>query len=223
MAITDIVILGSICSEMARSPGTLNDIIPPASAKPCAEIARGDIGTITEVNYMSRPCVELANSGTVIPDVSTVAYGIQYGNSGTQYTGALIVGGMAWNATLAKESGANARGNSGTCAKLTPLSNVSFGYWHFYIPVSGSPFTFSFWHKISSGWNGSLNVTIFDIDQSTKLLSSQSVTLVNDGNYHQYISSGCLPPSGIGMCLIRIEIQDGNVTGYVFIDDVGAV
>lgn len=130
----------------------------------------------------------------------------------------LICGGMARYATLSKEIGSNARGGNGTCAKLKPSNTTTYGYWYFYVPVS-STFSLSLWHKISSGWNGVLKISIYDIDQSTILLNSENISLVDDDSYHLYTSTPCTP-SAAGLCLIRIEILDGSTSGHVFIDDV---
>ena len=225
-AFTDIVVNSNLCAEMSRGNGSLNDIdICPRctlTANTCAEISRGNVGSLTDIKAGQQASVELGNDVAIFPSVDSVKIGTTFGWNNA-LTGTLIVGGMASGfLALTKATGSDARGGSGTCAKLTPTSTINFGYWHFYIPVAGSsPFAFSFWHKISSGWNGLLKVTVFDTDQVTKLLSSVLVSLIDDRTYHQHLCNPCAP-TNTGMCLVRIEIEDGSTTGYVFIDDVGA-
>jgi hypothetical protein len=123
-------------------------------------------------------------------------------------------------ATLDKITGAEARGGSGTCAKFTPLSTTAYGYWNFYVPCEAATlFKLNFYHKISTAWNGLLKVTIYDTDQTTKLLTSEAVSLIDDAAYHLYTSTGVTPTSQ-GLCKIVVEIQDGSTTGYVYIDDI---
>ena len=140
-----------------------------------------------------------------------------------QRTGSRVVGGLATdNVTLAKETGANARSGSGTCAKLTPTNNAAYGYWYFYVPVTASTaFTLSFWHKIASGFSGLVKCSIYDTDQSTLLLTSQTVTLTDDGAYHQYTATQ-VTPTDTGMCLVRVEVQKdaGDTTEAIYIDDI---
>lgn len=152
------------------------------------------------------------------PIVGNVFSGIDTGNN----VGTLIVGGMASNgAVLLKTTGAAARGGSGTCAKLTPPASPIWGYWDFYVPVNTNMLTFSMWHKISASWNGSLKISIYDTDQTSLLITSETVTLTDDGDYHEY-SASSMYPAAVGLCRIRIEIQDGGTTGYVYIDDITA-
>lgn len=218
MALTDIVFKGTaISNELARGNGTLTDIVPKAATD--LELARGNIGVFTDIVYQPRVISEITKT---LPGASDVRHGVQYGAGGTQFTGTLIVAGQAsYYATIAKETSANARGGTGTCAKFSPTSTTSWGYWHLYVPVTAATaFVLNFYHKISTNWNGQLKVTIYDTDQTTVLLSSQSITLTNDAAYHSYISTQVTPTS-TGMCLLRLEIIDGSTTGYVFIDDIG--
>jgi hypothetical protein len=222
MAILDIVFKSRICFEENRGSGVLGDIVCAKDIEPCCEENRGDIGVIFDIFSIQPPLLPAITFVTQA-SIDDVRFGVQYGNDGTQFTGTLVVGGAtSCFATLEKNTD-HAKGGSGTCAKLTPTSTASSGYWHFYIPViSEIPFVFSFWHQISTAWNGTLKVTIYDTDQITPLLSSESVSLIDDGQYHQHFCTQCTP-STVGMCLIRIEIQDGTNTGYVYIDDIGAV
>lgn len=82
-------------------------------------------------------------------------------------------------------------------------------------------FSLSFYHKISSGFNGSMKVTIYDTDQTSVLLNSETVTLVDDGYYHRYLST-LVTPSATGLCLVRIETLQGahSSTDAIYIDDV---
>jgi hypothetical protein len=222
MALLDIVTKNVIvCGHMSRGSGTLQDI--DTQSTECSKMARGNIGALSGIMSMQEAAIEFADSTAAFPNVGDVRDGIAFGWN-SALTGTLIVGGIAsYEATLLKVTGADARGGSGTCAKLTPTSRVAFGYWYFYLPVTASvPFVFSFWNKISTSWNGVLRVTIYDTDQSTPLLASESVSYVDDGTYHQHSCAQCTP-TNTGMCLVRIEIKDGGTTGYVFIDDIGAV
>src|SRR5208283_3732056 len=130
-------------------------------------------------------------------------------------TGTLIVGGAAsGSATITEITGSLARGGSGTCAQLTPTSTTAYGYWWFYIPVTNSSsFILTFYNMITSGWNGILNITIYDTDQSTSLYSSV-VTTVNNSSYNQQICSLCTP-TGTGLVLVKIGIMNGSVSGSV--------
>ena len=209
-----------LCNEMSRGNGTLKDIDVQSGI--CAEMSRGNLGTVTESTSGHRAGVELTNAFTTMPSPADVRNQVSYGKNGSQYTGTLIVGGAAsGSATLSKASGSVAYGGSGNCAQFTPTSTTSWGYWHLYVPVVGSTsFVLYFYHQISSGWNGNLAVSIFDVDQATLLLSSQSVTAVNDGAYHQQVCTQATP-SNTGMCLIRFEIINGSTSGFVYIDNIG--
>ncbi len=126
------------------------------------------------------------------------------------------------SATLAKETGAAARGGSGTCAKLSPTSRNSYGYWDFYVPATAAtPFTLSFyWAKSAAGFNGLLKVSIWDTDQLTLKNSSESVDITTaDTNYHQF-SATAVTPAATGVCRVRLEIVDGSTTGFLYIDDI---
>ena len=105
---------------------------------------------------------------------------------------------------------------------MTPTNNAAYGYWYFYVPVTASTaFTLSFWHKIASGFSGLVKCSIYDTDQSTLLLTSQAVTLTDDGAYHQYTATQ-VTPTDTGMCLVRIEVQkdSGDTTEAIYIDDI---
>jgi hypothetical protein len=138
-------------------------------------------------------------------------------------TGSLIVPGAAsGSATLAKEAGAKARGGSGTCAKLTPTSASAYGYWDFYVPATAStPFTLSFyWAKSAAGFNGLLKVSIWDTDGTTLKNTSEAVNITAaDANYHQF-SATPVTPTDTGLCRVRLEIEDGSTTGFLYIDDI---
>lgn len=124
--------------------------------------------------------------------------------------------------TLSKETGANARGGSGTCAKLVPSSTNNYGYWYFLVPTTASiPFTLSFYHKIATGFNGSLKCTIYDTDQTTIKNNSETVTLTDDGSYHQFTATP-VTPTATGFCLVRIEVEQGThaIDDAVYIDDI---
>jgi len=129
--------------------------------------------------------------------------------------------GGAWGScTLAKETGANARGGSGTCAKLTALVTTAYGYWEFFIPATASTqFTLSFYHMVAAGFNGALKISIFDTDNSTLLLTSETVSLTDDSAYHQH---SCTPvtPTATGLCRVRLEILKGAAAAAaIYFDD----
>lgn len=161
------------------------------------------------------------------PDESVVKDGVVFGPNDNDYEGTMPPsGGVSRSATLAKETGANARGGIGTCAKLSPTSDSTWGYWWFYLPTEGQiPIRLSFWHKVSAGFTGQLKVTIFDtddVDRTDKLLDAEVVTLYDDATYHQHLCAN-ITPMQTGLCLVRIEVIDGSGagTGDIFIDDFG--
>jgi hypothetical protein len=140
------------------------------------------------------------------------------GDSGT----GIIAGSTTKDLTLVKEQGSNARTGSGTCAKLTPISAVNYGYWYFYIPTSASTeFILSlYFAKSLAGFNGSLKISIYDTDQSSLLLDGEAVDLSDsDTDYHQHICTG-VTPTDTGFSLVRIECRDGSTSGSLYIDDI---
>lgn len=219
MALTDIVFKGgNICCEENRgNTGTLIDINFKDTT--CCELNRGNVGTLVDIVYSYKTCIELIRT---LPSIGDVRIGIKYGANGLQFTGTLVVGGAASSsATLLKITGDLSRSGTGSCAQLTPTSTTTWGYWHLYIPVTiSTPITLTFYQRISTNWNGQLKVTIYDTDQTTVLLSSQTVTLINNGAYNLYTATP-VTPSTTGMCLLRVEIIDGSTTGYALIDDIG--
>ncbi len=126
--------------------------------------------------------------------------------------------------TVSKETGANARGGSGSCIKFNPSATGADLTYQFLVPVTAAEeFTLNFWHKITSSYNGTVKVTIYDSDDDTTvLLNAESVSLTDDGNYHQYTSTGCTP-TDTGFCRVKINVRDGAVTGDVYIDDMTVV
>ena len=211
----------NLCAEMKRGGGTLTDL---SGGFPISELARGNIGTLAEILAGQKPCAELANANYVIPSTSNVKIGVTYGNNNS-LTGTLVVGGtVSGAATLTRVTGALAYGG-GTSAQLTPTSTTAFGYWYFYIPVvGGNSFAFSFYHQISTGWNGILNLTIYDANPTGTpgILLSQTVTTYNNGQYNQQLCSP-ITPTNTGMCLVVMGIQNGSTSGYVLIGNVGSV
>lgn len=127
------------------------------------------------------------------------------------------------SATLAKETGANARGGSGTCAKLTATSTTLYGYWEFYVPATAStPFTFSLYYKAfhtTTAWNGTLDVSIYDTDDSTLKNTNESVSITDDGAYHQF-SATSVTPTATGLCRVVVRVKNGSDSGGVYIDDI---
>lgn len=220
MAILDIVLSTPTIMFGDRGNTTIKDLVNPHDS--IMMFNRGNVGVLNDIVYEDNVYLPMERVSWIAPQASDVRIGVGYGVNGSEYTGSMIVGGTAaYSATLSKEVGVNARGGIGTCAKFTPTSTTSPGYWYFYIPASSS-FVLTFWHKITTNWNGTLAISIIDIDQATFLLTSSPVTLVNDGDYHQFICS-TVTPSGTGLCLVRMEIMDGSTTGLVYIDDIGLV
>ena len=203
----------NICAEMSRGNASLRDINLTSAI--CIEMYRGNIGTLTEITG-GQPILELVN---FTPNATDVRMGLNYGRNYGQ-TGTLIVGGTASGSlTLTKATGSVCYGGSGTCALLTPTSTSNYGYWWFYVPVTNSTaFTLSFYNSISAGWNGVLNATIFDTNQTTSLFSSV-VPTVDDGNYHQFTCTQ-VTPTGTGLCLVGIGAQNGTSSGFFYIDQV---
>jgi hypothetical protein len=124
--------------------------------------------------------------------------------------------------TLSKEEGANARGGSGACAKLLPLSTTVYGYWYWYLPVTASTaFTMTFWYWCTPGFNGEIKVTIYDTDQTTVLDASRDVGETADGSWRQYAGHE-VTPTATGLCLVRIEVLQGahSAADVIYIDDI---
>jgi len=125
-----------------------------------------------------------------------------------------------YTGTIQKETGSNARGGSGTCIKATPSLTYDSLMYSFLVPVTGSQnTTLSFWHKITSGFNGSVKLTIYDVDDSTKLINQANVTLTDNSQYNQYTSSS-FQATATGLCRAVIEIFNGSSSGSVYIDDI---
>lgn len=123
--------------------------------------------------------------------------------------------------TVAQESGALARGGSGTAVKLSPTSATDPLLWTFLVPATASTaFTLGIWHRITSSFPGSMTVTVYDTDNTTQLVNAGSVTLTDDGVYHQY-TSGSLTPTATGFCRVVIKIL--GASGSIYLDDVSAV
>jgi len=126
--------------------------------------------------------------------------------------GSLIVPGAAsGEAELHRERGSVARGGSGKCAMLTPSSASSPGYWDFYTPGTGGvALTVSFWHKITAGFDGTLNVSIFDFDNGDVLLDQESVALVDDGDWHQHTCAAVTPQAAISSSSSSSSASSGS-------------
>jgi hypothetical protein len=219
MALLDIVVVDDLHASLNRGDTSISGILTNSETEVAATLNRGNVGTINNVEADTDAYVAITN---LMPTAANVKYGAQFGQQGTQYTGTLIVPGQASGAVvLTKETGANARGGSGNCAKFVPSSTTSEGYWHFFVPAdSGTPFTLTLWHKIASGFNGSLAFFIYDIDQTT-ILRNGSITLTDDGTYHQFTSLSATA-SSTGLCLVRIVFTQGThgSNDAIYIDDV---
>lgn len=156
------------------------------------------------------------------PAAADVRNALSYANAAS--SGTLIVPGAAsGQLTLAKETGANARGGSGTCAKLTPGSTSVYGYWHWYVPATAStPFTLSFYYNATSGFNGTFEVTIYDTDGNAfAAMTDDNVAGTYDGTWRQYTGHS-VTPSATGLCLIKIAVKQGAHSGsdVIYIDDI---
>ena len=122
-----------------------------------------------------------------------------------------------------KEDGANARGGSGSCVKLNPSSTTDKLIWTFLVPTTAvTAFQLTFWHKITASYNGSLKCTIYDTDNTTKLLNAEAVSFTDDAAYHQYTATST-EPTTTGFCRVVLEILDGAVSGDIYVDDVSTV
>jgi hypothetical protein len=128
----------------------------------------------------------------------------------------------SWCGTLAQETGANARGGSGSCVKLTPKSTSPYDpmYWTFLVPTTASTaFVLNLYQMISSGFNGTMTCTVYDTDNTTTLQAAASVSLTNDGAYHIY-STGSLTPTSTGFCRVVLTVLSSSVAGSIYVDDV---
>lgn len=130
-------------------------------------------------------------------------------------------GGAADCLTLSKETGANARGGSGTCAKLLPTSTTAYGHWTWFVPTDGTAFTLSFYYNCTSGFNGDIDVTIYDIDNATKLNDAEDVGETADGDWHQFTATQ-VDPSGTGLCRVVVSVKQGahSAADVIYIDDI---
>jgi hypothetical protein len=109
---------------------------------------------------------------------------------------------------------------SGTCVALTPASTTDPYWWAFLVPTTAATaFALSFYQRISSGFNGSLKVTIYDTDDATKLVNADSVTLTNDGAYHQYTSAN-VTPTATGFCRVVLTMLKGTAGSAIYVDNV---
>jgi len=130
-------------------------------------------------------------------------------------------GGASGSLTLSKETGANARGGSGTCAKLLPTSTTAYGHWTWFVPTDGTAFTLSFYYNCTSGFNGDIDVTIYDIDNATKLNDAEDVGETADGDWHQFTATQ-VDPSGTGLCRVVVSVKQGahSAADVIYIDDI---
>jgi len=120
-----------------------------------------------------------------------------------------------------------AYGGEGTCAYFTPNSVVDPLVWEFYVPVTAATdFQVNFWHRITLGFGGSMDVTIYDSnDNATKLLDSESVDLnlgESSNDWNEYTSTTCTP-TDTGFCRVHIEFLNGSTSatiGSVGVDNV---
>jgi hypothetical protein len=119
--------------------------------------------------------------------------------------------------TVAKET---TLARSGTCVKLTPTSTTDNMYWDYLVPTTAlTAFTLKFYHLITATFNGTMTCTIYDTDNTTKLLNAESVSFTADDAYHQY-SATQVTPTLTGFCRVRLTILKGAGAGSIYIDDV---
>jgi hypothetical protein len=206
--------------------GTATNLSVGVNMKGLSAIALPGTGT---TSYVDPGAAQRQEDYPTVANVLRPADGgpASYGNGA--YVGtleaAVIAGSASGSLTLSKESGANARGGSGVCAKLLPTSVSSYGYWHFYVPTTASTaFTLTFYYNATNGFNGYLKVTIYDTDQTTVLDSSRDVAGTYDGTWRQYAGYS-VTPTATGFCLVRIEVIQGSHSGtdVIYIDDFGGV
>jgi hypothetical protein len=199
--------------------GTLT--LPAAANVSTVETAYG-IGGVSEAGLLNLSLYTLIAGVVAAGDVR---FGVVCYVGGP--TGTLIVPGTASGSlTLSKETGANARGGSGTCAKLLPTSEVTYGFWDFFVKVPAAEFKLSFYYKsfhTTSAWTGTLEVSLWDSDNYLEspppLLNSVDVAGTYDATY-QLWESAAKTAAAEGLCRVRIEIVDGTDNGGVYIDDI---
>lgn len=133
------------------------------------------------------------------------------------------------------QTAAYAKGGSGICVAINPTSTTAGQTidWEFYIPVTAATqFTLKFYiTKTTSGFDGSVKVSIFDSDDDlTKLLDSETISNasipLNDGSgddwTYQY-SATPVTPTNTGFCRVVVSVLNGASTGDILIDDVSVV
>lgn len=138
----------------------------------------------------------------------------------------VVPGKASGSLTLAKETGENARGGSGTCAKLTPTSASAYGYWDFFVYVSAEC-KLSFYYKsfkdTGDAFNGTVKVSWWDSDDAFEdpppLLNAADISGNFDDTYRLY-ESAAMTPAAEGLCRVRIEIVNGTQSGGIFVDDI---
>lgn len=119
-----------------------------------------------------------------------------------------------------QEASANAR-SEGSCIKLNPTSTTRPASWVFLIPcTSGQSISSDFWHKVTPGFNGSLDFSASG--GGITPIEHVSVPLIDDGSYHQY-GSTMMTPTSSGYITVMLQAYDGIVSGDVFIDDITVV
>lgn len=116
-----------------------------------------------------------------------------------------------------QETGANAQ-SAGSCVKLSPSTTDRPLAWVFLVPCENAvPFTVLLWHKVTSGFNGSLDFSAFG--SGVTPIEHANIPLTDDGVYHQYLS-GVLTPTSDGYVTVMLQAYDGAVSGDIFIDDI---
>lgn len=216
MALLDIVSTTDECIFFNRGTTSIINIVTETDS--IGKLNRGNTGTILNSSIIQKPYVGITN---VMPSQQNVFNKVSYGRSGTEFVGQLIVPGMS-SGYLTMVSNTSA-GRSGTyCVQFTPTSTTNYGYWHFYIATSSLNAQITFWHKISSGFNGSLKTYIYG--PNNNLVIQETVTLTNDNTYHQYTSTPANANSA-GLCLVQLEFLQGtnNITDSIYIDDLTSV
>lgn len=143
-----------------------------------------------------------------------------------------FVGSLSDQITAGKTA-AWAKGGSGICLYADPTSQSTALLWDFLVPVTAAQaFQLAFYiTKSTSGFNGSVKVTIYDsLDFNTILLNAETIPNgsipLNDGTgddwTYEYQSTS-VNPSATGFCRVIVEFLDGATTGDLLVDSVRVI
>jgi hypothetical protein len=116
-----------------------------------------------------------------------------------------------------QETGANAL-SAGSCVKLSPTTTDRPLAWVFMVPcTNATSFRVELWCKITPGFNGSLDISVFG--SGVTPIEHANIPLTDDGAYHQYLSDILIPTSD-GYVTVILQAYDGVVSGDIFIDNI---